>query len=545
METQSEMTDRPRGRRLRAAWALAVAALAVLIAAGVLKYWLGPRAVASRVRRELARVWDGPVSVGRVDFAFTAPSKVHGVELADRAGRRWLRIDKAVLTLKDVAGGDPELTRLEVDGVDCEAHLTDGRFEPPWRRPGKASGLRRPPKRITVRRIRLRGPGGTVVDDAGMTLTLADGKGTLTAEASAPIGTFTLGPVPIDYDIAGRKVSLERIEGAVVLTPPGEGDGFWRRRLAGMSGRGTIRLRGSGGYDPVGATPWRGALHLEPENLAVVGPDGRAEVVSNVRWDDWEITPSRLEVVQLTGTAGGGTVMVQAIMDDWADGSKRLFDAAVVASGVDLAAVATAASPGRGRKVTGKADLTLLLHGRSLGWDGLEGRGKGRVTGADLWPIPVISVLFERLQLARAGSLTSEGRAVFDLKGSVVHIKRAVVTNQLAGLECTEGTVDLRSCQVDLVVVGGTFLTLNRLTGVLGADARGKLLGHRIRGPCDRIGPKDLVPVAATTIAESSIELLRRLSKDKGKIGQGLGEMLEGLFKGTGSGTPTQPTTAP
>ena len=545
METEPQ---RKHGRRwprrsLRVACAVAVA---VAVAAAVLKYWLGPHVLAGRVRGQLARVWEGPVTIERVAFAFTAPSTVHGLELADRAGRRWVRVETASLTLEGLAGGDPKLAGVDLAGVQCEAHLTDGRLDPPWRRGDRQVDLRSAPKRVTVTGIRLRGPEGAIVDDAGITLTLHDGQGLLEATISTPAGRGRLGPMPLVYEPSGRKLSIEKIEGLFVLWPAGEDGGFWRRRLGGIGARGVIRLRGGMDYDADRPEPWQGAVELNPEELAVVGPGRRAEVVSDIRWDRARITPSRVEVTQLTGKAGGGTVTAEATMDNWADASGRVFDAVVSAEGVDLAAVADAASPGHSREVTGKADLTVLVHGRGFGWEGVTGRGNARVTGVDLWSVPVVSAVFEQMKLAGAASALSEAQCVFELAGPEVRIGRAVVTNPLAGIECTGGTVDLRTGQVDVVVVGGTFLTLNRFTDSLGASLRSKLLGHRIRGRYDQIGPKDFIPLPAAKIADSSVELLRSLSRQEGGIGKQLQEMLDGLFKGLApAGAATQTAPAP
>ncbi|KKM20644.1 hypothetical protein LCGC14_1643420, partial [marine sediment metagenome] len=57
-----------------------------------------------------------------------------------------------------------------------------------------------------------------------------------------------------------------------------------------------------------------------------------------------------------------------------------------------------------------------------------------------------------------------------------------------------------------------------------------KLLGHRVRGRWDDLGPKDFVPIPAGQIADSSVKLLRGLAGHAGTIGLGAAKALDDLF---------------
>ncbi len=157
----------PRRRRIRLA---CIAVLAAVVAVGALKYYVGPRLLISGARRQLGRMWDGEVAVARADFDFTSPSRLFGLELTDRSGRRWLHVQTVTLSLKGLARLSPSVASVDLDGVECDLHVVDGRCRPPVLKgegDGGGGGLRR----LTARGVSLRVTGA----EGGMSVAIYDG----------------------------------------------------------------------------------------------------------------------------------------------------------------------------------------------------------------------------------------------------------------------------------------------------------------------------------------------------------------------------------
>ncbi len=403
-------------------------------------------------------------------------------------------------------------------------------YSGPLARPAQAEHT----ARLEVTDLHLRAADGAIADDVDLTLLLGNGKGSLSINVATPVGTLTAEAIPFTYDPAEGKLSVGQVDAVVRFTPPRGVGRFWHRRLAGFGGRGTIRLAGSATYDAARDNRWLGSVRLTAEKLDVTAPGERPLLVSDIRWDAVVLTSNRLEIAQLTGNAGGGKITIQAGVDHWAEPDRRKFQVDVVTEDVNLARLAETMVAKPDPRINGRLDLELQLHGSGLGWEGLSGRGKGRLTEADFWSVPVISDVFSRLKLTRAPSVLSEARAVFDLSGPVIGIRRAVVSNRLAGIECTGGTIDVASGWIDVTLVAGTFLTLNRFTGGLGSGIRGKLLGRRVRGKWDELGPKDFLPLPATGMGKGRTKLLGRLARGGGKAGDDVTKALEELYRSLG-----------
>ena len=219
-----------------------------------------------------------------------------------------------------------------------------------------------------------------------------------------------------------------------------------------------------------------------------------------------------------------------------ADGAEPV---SLAVAGLDVRALSAALGAAGEGKITGKLTGQLALSagppGGSAGdarlADRLVGRGRIFLDDGDLWSVPVVSWLFGRLGLERQRSALSDAHAVFTIRGPVLHIRRAVVANPLAGIECRKGTVNVRTHQVDAVVVAGTFVTANPLSRLLLGELRAKLMGRRVRGKWDELGAKDFVPLPAGKIAESSVKLFHQLARSGGDLSAEIGKTFDELFK--------------
>ena len=82
--------------------AIAVGAIALLSAAIAFVgwYWVVPVVLRRQVAAAASAQWDGKLVIGGMDLRWTSPSFLHGVELRDTAGRKWLRAESVKLILR-------------------------------------------------------------------------------------------------------------------------------------------------------------------------------------------------------------------------------------------------------------------------------------------------------------------------------------------------------------------------------------------------------------------------------------------------------------
>ena len=132
------------------------AAVLAGLAAGLVKFHIGPRILARRVRSALSAVWDGPVRIGAVDFGLTGRCRLFGLELLDRSGHRWGRVGSVRLALSGMYGSNLVVHSARLEGVRCDLRFRAGRCRPPIRRravpaAGKGRESSTMPRRLTVR----------------------------------------------------------------------------------------------------------------------------------------------------------------------------------------------------------------------------------------------------------------------------------------------------------------------------------------------------------------------------------------------------------
>jgi hypothetical protein len=125
---------RPSGaRRVGRAVVIVLVVLGVLAVSG--KYWVAPAIIRWQVGEALADYWDGSVRIDRVEFGYTGPVVLRGVEILDRDGRVWASAGEVRAILRDWPGFRPVLTDIEIARPDVRMHVIDGRCAPPLHRP--------------------------------------------------------------------------------------------------------------------------------------------------------------------------------------------------------------------------------------------------------------------------------------------------------------------------------------------------------------------------------------------------------------------------
>lgn len=108
--------------------ALVLAVFAAFLAG---KYWLIPFVLRQQISAALYERWDGKLTIGAINFNWTSPSYLQGVELRDATGRKWLGAGSVKLTARDWPGLHPVLSEMEVDNLDLHGYFADGAFHLP------------------------------------------------------------------------------------------------------------------------------------------------------------------------------------------------------------------------------------------------------------------------------------------------------------------------------------------------------------------------------------------------------------------------------
>lgn len=386
--------------------------------------------------------------------------------------------------------------------------------------------------KLAAKGIRIDAPNGLIARDLDLVLEVANGKGKVSsASLAAPPGRLNLADVTLSYRLDGQKIAVEVADGVVTLAASKEPSRFWEDLLHGTELAGSVRFTGSLDYDRTRNNPLLGNMRFQSVALEVAVPTRTPLLLSGVGWHSAVLTPARLELTGLSAETCGGNVAADLDVDNWARPRRGAFRLLLKTSGVDLARLCESMGSVPAGRIAGRMELHLELAGGQVGWEGMTGRGKIHIRDGDFWSAPLVGQLFRQLRLPRSPVAISEARAVFSLVGSKLHIRHAAITNQLAGIECTGGRIDLQTRDVNLTVVASTFLTMNRLGKLLLGDIKEKLLARQVRGKWDALRPESFAPLPVGQIADSSVALLKDLARNSGKFNTTVIKGLERLFQ--------------
>jgi len=383
---------------------------------------------------------------------------------------------------------------------------------------------------ITLKNLRIDAPNGPIADDIDLVLEAANGEGKIALlSVASPAGVLRVDGLPLEYALDSGKVSLQNLGGTVTFDGRERCSRFWDGLLRGAVFEGKVSFAGSLDYDRSRRSPLLGSIRFRPAGLkaTLAGP----LVLDELSWQSALVTPQRLELAGLSAQTAGGSVDFDLGVGNWARLDERTFRSVVKASDIDLVQLCRSLDPAGSNRMSGKMDLYLDLTGSRFGWQGLKGRGKVSIRDGDFWSMPLVADLFSQLKLVKNPGTISEARAVFTVAGAVLHIRRGAITNQLAGIECTDGTVNLRTREVDARVVGGTFLTMNPVGKAVIGDIKNKLLARRVRGKWDELMPDSYAPLPIGQIADSSVAFLASLARNGGKFGPSMVKVFERLFE--------------
>jgi len=388
--------------------------------------------------------------------------------------------------------------------------------------------------RLSVSELLLEGREGPIFEKLALEAQAGAGSGKVALKRlQAPPGWVAPMEAAVRYDLGQRRFAVKGICGKVVLSGDASASRFWKSLLRGTELAGTIHFSGGLDYAPDRQEKLRGRVRLRAEKLraSVPGPGRAPLVLEDVHWDSAVITPAEIDVAGLSARTCDGTLSGDFKILDWSRPGEASYRFHMRTRQVDLVPLTAFVARSAKRPVTGRMDLELAAGGRCFDADDLRGGGRIRIDKGDFWSVPVLSDIFRQMSLPVHPATISDVRGVFELLGPVVRIRHAAVTNKLAGLECTGGTINLRTRYVDVKVVGATFLSINPLARFLLKDIKSRLLARRVRGRWDELTPGSFAVIPAGQIADGSVELLFKLARGGGSFGAEIIKGFEELFR--------------
>ena len=106
---------------------VAASLLLLLVAGG--KLWIAPALLQDGIRNWLGQYWSQWVEVDHVEIDWRGVVHARGMRLLDEAGRQWMATEWADFTI--AWNPRPSLVLSEAGGIDIQAHVDQGRLNPP------------------------------------------------------------------------------------------------------------------------------------------------------------------------------------------------------------------------------------------------------------------------------------------------------------------------------------------------------------------------------------------------------------------------------
>ncbi len=473
---------------------LTVLVVLAAVAALVGKFWIFPDVICDSVRTGIGDYWDGKVEIRRVDFAYTGPLDIRGLKLIDRDGNVWMEIDNITATLSNwpisitgLGGSDKStvLTGLKVERPVVRARFVDGRCDVPLKQfPPETGNML--DKYVDLESLEIRDAKVACVDRFGESMELED-------------GTFI---------IKSRGQKLHAIIG-------GSGAGV------------AFRLYGS-------AAPYKDAYKLS--DWSFEGPRGKLSedlfAIAAVRRDNLGLVLNKIR----GGFCGGwidGRLTLEVDME-----SGIRYSGNFSGDGVKIAEfakkVAIKNPPTRGT-LEGRAHFT----GQNADLNALAGWGWVFMDDSDASNFALVGDVWKFTGLGEPKALRrSDVLARFKLKGPVVIIQKARLTNPLAAFDIQPGgRIDLYNRRIDMYVVAAA---ISKTRGVLDllpipfirptTSFTEKLMRLRIKGHWSEPLAKLIHKEPLKDLQEGLADFLRQSAESGGQITSGVVTPLRKLF---------------
>jgi len=533
----------------------------VVLAAGIVaigliaKYWIIPGVIASRIQSAAARQWDGEVKVGAVEFSYSGPIIIRGVEFLDPARRGWLHVGSVELTLRSWPGVSPVLTAVDVREVAVSTHFIDGHLDLPARREKPSSPPADISKYVDIQTLTIRDISYTIVDDQSHEAKWAFQQIEATKQSNGAYRVSLTSPAAPAGSAGGEQTinldgSIDPKTYEADLTLDGNLPADSARMAVALRAMNVPVIRGiDGQFHSDGArlqgrleNPglWQLAGQIDFQGFQLEGPYGHLarDLGCAVQLDGRTI-----RVARFSADGCGGTVTASGQADieaDWNMTYRGVLDA----TNLDLPALMeTVAGPDK------KAQRgTLSLQVRCSGVGGsIRGSGLLGMDNADVMTLSIFSEIFKQMNIGSSDELRkSDVRAVFTFDGPQVTVQHGRLANPLSAIDMEKGgKINVQTHQLDLYLIG---VPLKVVEGILKlpiigtlsepfGNLRDKLIRLHVQGdwsdPPDTLVSKEPVK----DVSEGTVGFFKDVANSGGKLSEGALKAISDVFNVLGGGS--------
>jgi hypothetical protein len=127
-QTDNEVNVDKKGRLRRLVGIVGSIILLILVILVIAKVWLVPGIIRREVKKVLSKFCDGPVEIESVEANLSGQVYLGGIRFYDELKRKWLLVEKVKANLANWPGLSPVIAEIEVDGVDLQISVADGKI---------------------------------------------------------------------------------------------------------------------------------------------------------------------------------------------------------------------------------------------------------------------------------------------------------------------------------------------------------------------------------------------------------------------------------
>ncbi|HUT34549.1 MAG TPA: AsmA-like C-terminal domain-containing protein [Planctomycetota bacterium] len=499
------------------------------------KYWIVPSVLRHQASVAVREQWDGDLTIAGINFNWTGPTYLRGVELRDAEGRVWLRAGSVKLALRNWPGLHPVLSEVEVENLDLRGFFAGGELQLP---------LKPPPPRdrkdeekdeefdlptITIRNMSV----GIVAEKSSQTawgdvqLTLRrEGQNLLIeltrtfkepGEELALSGTVDGQSLEADLALT-MKHAVTREEAAAILAALNVP--FFSR----MEGKIDAKMGLRGGLAAPSALTPSGTIALadwsisSPHGLLFGGLSGE------VRFDGRAPAGA---VAELSAQSCSGQVKAAATVNVLADGTLR-YRGRVEAEKVSFDELPKVLS-GVQETRKGTLEFAYAFDGYTRTPGGPAQKGYVYLNNADLANVPLLTALFRLMRLTQFDALqATDVEATFTMKGLVATVSQARLANAVAAIDVEPGgQVDLGTRHLDLYLIAAPIKQIQDFLGSiplvsLVVRLKDKLTRVHVRGDWDAPPASLMSKQPLNDVAEGTVGFLRGVASTGGRLGKSL-----------------------
>ncbi len=522
------MNRKWRKRLMIAGGGLLLFVLAAILAG---KYWIVPAVLRRQASAVVREHWDGDLAIAGINFNWTGPAYLRGIELRDAEGRVWLRAGSVKLTLRNWPGLHPVLSEVEVEDLDVRGFFTGGVLQLPLK-PAPPSDRKNQELDLPIVTIRNMSVGIFADESAqaawgDVQLALRrEGQNLLIelkrafkepGEELSLSGTVDGQSLEADLTLA-MKHAVSRDEAAAILAALDVP--FFSK----AEGKIDVKMGLRGGLAAPHALTPSGSIALA--DWSVSSPHGPLikGLGGEVRFDGRSPAGA---VAELSAQTCSGQVKAAATVNVLADGTLRYrgrMDAEKV-SFDELPKVLDGVKSTR----KGTLEFTYAFDGYTRTPGGPAQKGYVYLNNADLADVPLLTALFRLMGLTQFDALqATDLEATFTMKGLVATVSQARLSNAVAAIDVEPGgQVDLGTRHLDLYLVAAPIKQIQDFLGSiplvsLVVKLKDKLTRVHIRGDWEAPPTSLMSKQPLNDIAEGTVGFLRGVASTGGRLGKGL-----------------------